>query len=46
MRGQCLRIGLVGDLSLDAQQGEHLLHVHQTLLDGHVDHAKEVKWLI
>ncbi len=36
----------IGDLALHLEQAEHLLHIHQALLDRHVDHAEEAQWLI
>ena len=46
VRGQRDSVGLVGEFLRDSQQGEHLLHVHQSLLDGHVNDPQEVQRLI
>ena len=46
MRRQRRGAGTISDLALDLEQAEHLLHVHQPLLDRHVDHAEEAQRLI
>ena len=46
VRDERRRTGTIGDLAIDLEQAEHLLHVDQSLLDRHVHHAEKAERLI